>query len=221
MSPLSSWRKLLYQHNNRHGEHREADRISASPVKEVDMDIVVFYFFRAWLGIEEYQEAQHKRLRTGSFPLRFGGRLLIASIGVGFFLWQQFFGSREWWKSELFAALVLCLALSQAAGPCFYLLFRSTVRFFLTKHYLNMLGEGRFYLTLKSALSLVLVAWLSALAAYGVLGNRWYIKLFVFFLTFPVVWFFLILPALNWVEMRLLGFPKSVRHNDVRSKNHS
>jgi hypothetical protein len=35
-------------------------------------------------------------------------------------------------------------------------------------------------------------------------------KLFVFLLTVPVACFFVILPALNWVGVRLIGFPKAV-----------
>jgi hypothetical protein len=172
------------------------------------MDTFITAFIRAWIGSTEYHEAWYKRSRTWSFPIRFWGRLTIAAAGLCFFLWQQITHSPQ--GSDTFATLVLAITVSQAAGPCFYLLYQWTVRFFLTRHYLEALAWGRMYLTLKSALCILLMTVLSVLAASGGLGTRWYMKLFVFLLTVPVACFFVFLPALNWVGVRLIGFPKAV-----------
>jgi len=174
------------------------------------MGTFISSFVRAWIGSEEYHEAWHKRSRTWSFPIRFWGRTIIAAAGLCFFLWQQIIHSSLWWESDTFATLVLAVTVSQAAGPCFYLLYQWTVRFFLTRHYLETLAQGRIYFTLKSVLYILLTTVLSVLAAFGLLGTRWYENLFVFLLTVPVACFFVLLPALNWVGVRLIGFPKAV-----------
>lgn len=170
-------------------------------------------FLRAWFGGEEYHDAWHKQSRTWSFPLRFWGRLIIASAGLCFFMWQQIIEPSQGWGSDTFAMLVLGLTASQAAGPFVYLLFKGTARFFLTEHYLETLREGRFYVTVKSTLCILLMTFLSVLAVYGVLGTRWYVKLFVFSLTVPVACFWVFLPALNWVGVRWNGFLKEIREN--------
>jgi hypothetical protein len=174
------------------------------------MGTFITAFVRAWIGSEEYHEAWYKRSRTWSFPIRFWGRLTLAAAGLCFFLWQQITYFPHGWGSDTFATLVLTITVSQAAGPCFYLLYQLTVRFLLTRHYLEALGRGRMYFTLKSALCILLMTVLSVLAASGALGTRWYMKLFVFLLTVPVACFFVLLPALNWVGVRLIGFPKTV-----------
>src|SRR5262249_11483996 len=137
-------------------------------------------------------------------------RLTIAGAGLCFFLWQQITYSPHGWGEDTFATLVLAITVSQATGPGFYLLYHWTVRFFLTRHYLEALARGRIYLTLKSVLCILLVTVLSVLAASGLLGHHWYVKLFVFLLTVPVACFFVLLPALNWVGVRLIGFPKAI-----------
>ena len=174
------------------------------------MGTFITAFVRAWIGSEEYHEAWYKRSRTWSSPIRFWGRLTIAAAGLCFFLWQQITYSPHPWGSDMFATLVLAITVSQAAGPCFYLLYQWTVRFFLTRHYLEALARGRMYFTLKSALWILLMTVLSVLAASGALGTHWYVKLFIFLLTVPVTCFFVFLPALNWVGVRLIGFPKAV-----------
>ena len=172
------------------------------------MGTFITAFVRAWIGSEEYHEAWDKRSRTWSFPIRFWGRLTFAGAGLCFFLWQQITSSPG--GSDTFAPLVLASTVSQAAGPCFYLLYHGTARFFLTRHYLEALARGRMYFTLKSALCILLMTVLSVLAASGSLGFHWYVQLFVFLLTVPVACFFVLLPALNWVGVRLIGFPKAV-----------
>ena len=157
------------------------------------MGTFITTFVRAWIGSEEYHEAWYKRSRTWSFPIRFWGRLTIAAAGLCFFLWQQITSSPHGWGSDTFATLVLAITVSQAAGPCFYLLYHWTVRFFLTRHYLEVLAQGRVYFTLKSALCILLMTVLSVLAASGSLGPHWYVKLLVFLLTVPVACFFIFL----------------------------
>jgi len=174
------------------------------------MGTFLTYFLRAWIGIREYQEASHIRPQTSTFTLRFWGRLLIAAAGFCFFLWQQIVEPPTWWGSDTFATLLLGITVSQAAGPLFCLLFKCTTKFFLTKHYLEALGKGEFYFTLKSAICIPLMALLSILAAYGFLGTHWYVKLFVFLLTVPAAWFFVFIPALNWAGVRWIGFPKTI-----------
>ncbi len=166
-------------------------------------------FLQAWFGSEEYHEAWHKRARTRSFLIRFWGRLIIAALGLCFFLWQQITEPSQWWGSDTFAILVLGITALQAAGPFFYLLSKFTLKFFLTKHYREALGAGKFYFTLKSALCVLFTTVLSVLTAYGFLGTRWYVKLVAFLLTFPVAWFLVFLPALNWVGVHWFGFPKT------------
>jgi hypothetical protein len=173
-------------------------------------------FLRAWFGEEEYQKAWHTRSRTWSFLLRFWGRLALASAGLCFFLWQQRVEPSRWWGSDGFGMVVLALTASQAAGPGFYLLFHVTRRVFLTEHYLETLQEGRFYVTMKSALCLVLMTILSILAVSGVLGSRWYIKPLVFLLTVPVACFWVFFPALNRAAGRVRGLPKE-RHTEAGS----
>jgi hypothetical protein len=174
------------------------------------MGTFFFYFLPACFGSEEYHEAWHKRARTWSFPMRFWGRLIIAALGLCFFLWQQITEPAQWWGSDTFATVVLCITTLQAAGPLFYLLFKFTLKFFLTKHYCEALEAGNVYFTLKSALCILLTTIFSVLAAYGFLGTRWYVKLFAFFLTFPVAWFLVIFPVLNWAGVRWVGFPKAI-----------
>jgi len=178
------------------------------------MGTFITVFVRTWIGSEEYHEAWYKRSRTWSFPIRFWGRLTIAAAGLCFFLWQQITYAPHGWGSDTFATLVLAITVSQAAGPCFYLLYQGTTRFFLTRHYLEALARGRMYFTLKSALCILLTTVLSVLAASGLLGPHWYVKLFVFLLTVPVACFFVLLPALNWVGVRLIGFPKAVHEQE-------
>jgi len=180
------------------------------------MGTFITTFVRAWIGSEEYHEAWYKRSRTWSFPIRFWGRLTIAAAGLCFFLWQQITYSPHGWGSDTFATLVLAITVSQAAGPYFYLLYQWTVRFFLTRHYLEVLAQGKVYFTLKSALCILLMTVLSVLAASGGLGTRWYMKPFVFLLTVPVACFFVFLPALNWVRVRLIGFPKAVLEQETQ-----
>src|SRR6266568_2657828 len=122
-------------------------------------------FLQAWIGTREYQEASHLRLHTSTFLLRFWGRLLIATVGLCFFLWQQLVEPPTWWGLDTFATLLLGITVSQAAGPLFYLLFKCTTKFFLTKHYLEALGKGELYFTLKSAICIPLMALLSILTA--------------------------------------------------------
>ncbi len=165
---------------------------------------VLTSLLRAWFGEEEYHDAWHKRSRTRSFSFRFWGRLMVASAG----------------RSDVFATLVLALTASQGAGPLIYLLFQVTERFFLSEHYLETLREGRFYGNVKSALCIVLMTALSILAVYGVLGTRWYIKPLVFFLTIPVAWFWVCLPALNWVGVRVRGFTTYVPRRWARANQH-
>jgi hypothetical protein len=174
------------------------------------MGAFITVFVRAWIGSEEYHEAWYKRSRTWSFPIRFWGRLTLAAAGLCFFLWQQITYSIHGWGSDTFATLVLAITVSQAAGPGLYLLYQGMARFFLTRHYLETLARGRMYFTLKSALCILLMTVLSVLAASGLLGPHWYVQLFVFLLTVPVACFFVLLPALNWVRVRLVGFPKAV-----------
>jgi len=171
------------------------------------------YFLRAWIGIREYQEFIHAIAQTATFTLRFWGRLLIAAAGVCFFLWQQIVEPPTWLGSDAVATFVLGITVSQAVGPLFCLLYICTKRFFLTQHYLEALGKGEFYFTLKSAISIPLMLLLSILAAYGFLGTHWYVKLFVFLLTVPVAWFFVFMPALNWIGVRWIGFPKTIVEN--------
>src|SRR6266699_5099706 len=178
---------------------------------------VLTSLLRAWFGEEEYHDAWHKRSRTRSFSFRFWGRLMVASAGLCFFIWQQFMGPSQWWGSDVFATLVLALTASQGAGPLIYLLFQVTERFFLSEHYLETLREGRFYGNVKSALCIVLMTALSILAVYGVLGTRWYIKPLVFFLTIPVASFWVCLPALNWVGVRVRGFTTYVPRRWARA----
>jgi len=167
---------------------------------------VFISFLRAWFGEEEYQDAWHKRSQTWSFLPSFWGRLLLASAGLCFFLWQQLIEPSQWWGSDPFATLVLALTASQATGPLAYLLFRATKRIFLTEHYLEALSEGTFYVTVTSALCIVLMTILSLFAASGVLGTRWYMKPLAFFLTVPVAWFWVLLPALNWARVKVRRF---------------
>jgi hypothetical protein len=173
------------------------------------MGTSITYFLRAWVGSREYHEARHQPTRTWSFPLRFWGRLLIAALGLCFFLWQQLAAPPFW--SGTFATLLLGLTASQAAGPLCYLLHICTTRFFLTPDYRAALSKGKWYFTRKSALSILLVTVLSVLAASGVLGTRWYVKLVVFLLTVPVAWFFVFIPSLNWAEVRWIGLLQSIR----------
>jgi hypothetical protein len=147
------------------------------------MGIFSLSFLRAWFGSEEYHEARHKRARTWSFPIRFWGRLIIAALGLCFFLWQQITEPSQWWGSDTFATLVLSITALQAAGPFFYLLSKFTLKFFLTEHYREALGAGKVYFTLKSALCILLTTVLSVLVAYGLLGSRWYVKLVAFLLS--------------------------------------
>jgi len=162
-------------------------------------------FLRAWVGEEEYREAWHARSRTRSFPLRFWGRLALASAGLCFFLWPHIIEPSRWWGSDGFGILVLALILSQAAGPFIYLLFHVTERVFLTRRYREALHEGTFYVTWISVLGLVLMTILSLGAASGVLGSHWYIKPLVFLLTVPVVCFWLVFPAYTWAAARARG----------------
>jgi len=173
-------------------------------------------FLQAWFGEEEYHEAWHTRSRNWSFLLRFWGRLTLASAGLCFFLWQQFIEPSQWWGSDGFGMFVLVFTASQAAGPFFYLLWKVTEKVFLTEHYLETLKEGRFYVTMKSALCIVLMTILSILAVYGFLGSRWYMKPLVFLLTIPVACFWIIFPALNWASGRVRGLPKE-RHKSETS----
>lgn len=159
----------------------------------------------AWFGVEEYHEVWDKQSRNWSLPFRFWGRFALASVGLCFFLWQQFIEPSQWWGSDGFGMFVLAFTASQAAGPCFYLLFKVTKSFFLTEYYLETLKEGRFYITMKSALCIVLMTILSILAIYGFLGSRWYMKPLVFFLTVPVAYFWIFIPALNWVAGKVRG----------------
>lgn len=172
---------------------------------------VVTSLLQAWFGLEEYHESWHKQSRNWSWLFRFWGRLTLASVGLCFFLWQQFTEPSQWWGSDGFGMVVLVFTASQAAGPFFYLLFKVTKRFFLTEHYLETLTEGRFYVTKKSAVCIVLMTILSILAVYDVLGSRWYIKPLVFLLTVPVAYFWIFIPALNWVAGKVMGLPKE-RH---------
>ncbi len=174
------------------------------------MGKMLTYFFRAWFGVREYQEAAHPRLQTSSFTLRFWGRLLIAAIGVCFFLWQQIVEPPTIWGSNLFATILLFITVSQAMGPLFCFLFIGTRKFFLTRHYLRTLARGEFYFTWKSAICIPLMIALSILAALGFLGPFWYVKLGVFLLTVPVLWFYILMPFLNWIGVRWFGHPKSV-----------
>jgi hypothetical protein len=174
------------------------------------MGTFFLHFLPAYFGSEEYHEAWHRRARMWSFPVRFWGRLIIAALGLCFFLWQQITEPRVWWGSDAFATLVLCITALQAGGPLFYLLFKFTLKFFFTKRYHEALGAGNVYFTLRSALCILLATILSVLAAYGFLGTRWYVKPFVFLLTFPVAWFLVILPVLNWAGVRWIGFPKAI-----------
>ena len=160
---------------------------------------------RAWFGVEEYLEVWHKQARTWSFAFRFWGRLILSFAGLCFFVWQQIIEPSQGWGSDAFAALVLALTASQALGPLFYLLWKVTKREFLTEHYLETLREGKFYLSVKSAFGIVLMTVLSILAASGLLGVRWYIQPLVFFLTVPVAYFWVLLPAFNWVRARVSG----------------
>jgi cation transport ATPase len=162
-------------------------------------------FLRAWVGEEEYHDAWHKQAQNRSFPLSFWGRLIIAAAGLCFFMWQQTIEPSHWWGSDTFATLVLVLTASQAAGPFVYLLSKGTTRLFLTKHYLETLREGRFYVTTKSTVGILLMTSLSVLAVYGSLGTRWYMKPLVFVLTVPVAWFWVFLPTLNWAGVRWNG----------------
>ena len=163
-------------------------------------------FLRAWVGGEEYHDAWHNQSRTRSFLLKFWGRLIIAAAGLCFFLWQQLVEPSQWWGSDTSATLLLALTASQAAGPFVYLLSKGTARLFLTKHYLETLREGRFYVTTKSTVGILLMTTLSVLAVYGSLGTRWYMKPLVFVLSVPVAWFWVLLPALNWAGVRWSGF---------------
>jgi len=172
------------------------------------MGTVFIYFLRAWIGIGEYQEVIHARPQTSTFTLRFWGRLFIAAAGVCFFLWQQVVEPPAWWGSDTFATILLGITVSQASGPLFCLLSKCTQKFFLTKHYLETLGKDEFYFTLKSAICIPLVTVLSLLAVYGFLGDRWYVKLFVFLLTVPIASYFVFIPALNWVAIHWIGFPE-------------
>jgi hypothetical protein len=172
------------------------------------MGTFITYFLRTWVGSSEYHEARHQPTRTWSFPLRFWGRLLIAVLGLCFFLWQQLTAPPFW--SETFATLLLCLTASQAAGPLCYLLYTWTMWFFLTPDYRAALGKGEWYFTRKSALSILLMTMLSVLAASGVLGTRWYVNLVVFLLAAPVAWFFVFIPALNWAGVHWVGFPQTI-----------
>lgn len=158
---------------------------------------------QAWFGEEEYYAVWHKQLRTWSFAFRFWGRLTLSFAGLCFFIWQQIVEPSQWWGSDAFAALVLALTASQAGGPLFYLLWKVTKRVFLTEPYLEALREGRFTVSMKSAFCIVLMTVLSILAADGVLGIRWYIRPLVFFLTMPVAYFWVLIPALNWVAMKM------------------
>jgi hypothetical protein len=162
-------------------------------------------FLRVWFGEEEYHDAWHKPSQTWSFSFRFWGRLILSFVGLCFFVWQQLIEPSQWWGSDAFATIVLALTASQAAGPLFYLLYKVTERVFLTKHYLETLREGRFYVSVKSVLCIVLMTALSILARYGFLGIRWYIKPLVFFLTIPVACFWVLLPALNRIGVRVRG----------------
>jgi hypothetical protein len=172
-------------------------------------------FLWAWFGQEEYHEAWHRRSRTWSFPYRFWGRITLASVGLCFFLWQQFIEPTQWWGSDGFGMSVLALTASQAAGPFFYLLCKVTARVFLTEHYLETLKEGRFYASMKSALCILLMLILSILAVDGFLGSRWYMKPLVFLLTVPVACFWIFFPALNWASRRVRGLPKE-RHKSEK-----
>lgn len=162
-------------------------------------------FLRSWFGEEEYHDVWHQQAHTWSFAFRFWGRLILSFAGLAFFVWQQIIEPSQWWGSDAFAALVLALTASQALGPLFYLLWKVTKRGFLTEHYLETLRAGRFYVSVKSACGIALMSALSILAASGLLGVRWYIKPLVFFLTMPVAWFWVVLPALTWVGARVRG----------------
>jgi hypothetical protein len=157
----------------------------------------------AWFGEEEYHGAWHKQAQTRSFAFRFWDRLILSFVGLCFFVWQQIIEPSPWWGSDAFATLVLALTASQALGPLFYLLWRVTKRAFITEHYLKTLRGGRFYVSVKSALWIVLMAILSILAASGFIDIRWYIKLLVFFLTIPVASFWVLIPAFNWLGVRV------------------
>ena len=169
------------------------------------------FILRSWFGEEEYHDAWHKQLRTTGFYIRFWGRLVIAAAGLCFFAWQQISEPQQWWGSDRFATIVLVITTTQAAGPFFYLLFKVTRRVFLTEPYLERLEEGRFYISVKSALCVLLMTILSILAADGLLGERWYVKPLVFLLTVPVISYWIIFPMLNRFAMRGSGSLKA-RH---------
>lgn len=174
-------------------------------------------FLQAWFGENEYHEFWHTRSRNWNFLLRFWGRLTLASVGLCFFLWQQIIEPTQWWGSDRFGMLVLALTASQAVGPFFSLLFKVTEKVFLTAHYLETLKEGSFYVTVKSALGIVLTTILSILAVDGVLGSRWYIMPLVFLLTMPVACFWIVFPALNWAAGRVRGLPKESHKSETSS----
>ncbi len=171
---------------------------------------IVTSLLQAWFGVEEYQEVWYQYSRNWSLLFRFWGRLILAAVGLCFFLWQQIVEPSQWWGSDNFAMFVLAFTASQATGPFFYLLIKITKRIFLTKHYLETLKEGRFYVTRKSALCIVLMTLLSLGAIFGLLDFRWYLKPLVFLLSVPVAYFWIFFPTLNWVAGKVRELPTVV-----------
>lgn len=176
---------------------------------------IAIAFLRAWVGEEEYREARLTRSRTGGLSLRFWGRLMLASAGLYFFLWQQITEPAQWWGSDGFGMLVLALTLSQAAGPLLYVFFRVTEKVFLTRRYRETLQEGAFYITWFSVLGLATMTILSLLAASGLFGSHWYIKPLVLLLTVPVACFWLVFPAYTWAAARARSTPRERRSSST------
>lgn len=153
---------------------------------------------RAILGSQEYHEAfRPMSQRSPRWRWRFWGRCGIALIAVVFFLYQQLGSDVHLFflSSEFVAGAVLVIGLLQAAAPLGYLIMRFFFLFFVTERYKRDLSSNKWPDLWRSLLVLISEAVLIVLAASGFLPHRWYLVLLVFFWSFPVALFYLILPA--------------------------
>ncbi len=146
------------------------------------------------LGMQEYHEAFRPRSeRDRRWPLRFWGRIGIASLAVLFFFSQQL-GLVI--ISKFVAYAVLCIGLLQAAAPLLYLIvLRFPFWFFITERYKRDLERGKWPEPWKSAVVITSEAVLIVLAVLGFLSQPWYLTFLVFLWSVPVTFFYLVLPS--------------------------
>jgi hypothetical protein len=150
------------------------------------------------LGIQEYHEAFKPRSeRSRNWSWRFWGRIGLAAFAAIIFFSQQVGLDVHLFTltSEFVAYAVLYIGLLQAAVPLFYLIVRFFFWFFVTERYKRDIERRKWPEPWKSAVVIASEAVLIVLSALGFLSHPWYLILPVFLWSFPVAFFYLILPA--------------------------